>query len=274
MSKASLTDQQRRCFDIIEAAAEAGERCPTSVEIADRLNTSPSYIDSVFVGLAAKGYITIEGTVKGRIVTVRKTGKMTARINAMPHRVHLPVADVGIMPVKAITPGRYLLDDAGRLQPLRYRKFVKVVAIVTVKAKPEIKPAERVDVVEPIKVAPKVIVAQEPRPEPILRPLARKAKPTPVRVPAEELVDEDPDVAEFQRRLAAKRAERAKAVSAAAKIDGARLAQVLRQREVKAVPAPVKQPTKYAQTREACRFCGIPGSRGCEHFLPYEGDAR
>lgn len=322
MSRNQMTDQQRRCFDIIVAAADAGERCPTSVEIAERLSTSPSYIDSVFVALAHKKHITIEGTVKGRIVTVRKTGKTTARINAMPHWSNPATARVDIVPSKLMAPGRYLLDGEGRLQPLRYRKFVKAVAIVTVRAKeppsntiellsplsppeaistvdcaklfrklanlaedinatrehkgkearkaPE-KPVERVEVVEAPKVAPKVIVAPQPRPDPILRPMARKAKPTAVRVPVEELVDEDDDVREFERRLAAKRAERAKRLAPAVKIDAMRLAQALREREVRPKPQPVKKPTRYAQSREACRFCGVPGSRGCEHFLPYEG---
>lgn len=272
--KSNLSDQQRRVFAILTDAAETGARCPTSVEIADRLRTSPSYIDSVFVALHSRRFISVEGTVKGRIVTITETGKRTADIKAMPHWSNPATARVDIMPKRPVEPGRYLLDTEGRLQPMRYAKFVRAVAIVTVKAheekSPE-KPIQRVDAV-PAPPEPKIaVIAPERRPEPILRPMARKAKPTAVRVPDDVLAEDDDEYAEFQRRLAAKRAERAKVVAPRVKVDGIRLAAALRQREAKSVQAPVKRPTKYAQDGGPCRFCGVRGSIGCEHFLPYEG---
>lgn len=275
-SKSMLTDQQRRVYDILIAAAEAGERCPTSMDMADRLRTSPSYIDSVITALHTKRYISVEGTVKGRIVTITETGKTTSRINAMPHRTY---AKVDIIPARDIEPGRYLLDAEGRLQPMRYAKFVRAVAIVTVKAREEKSPEKPAERVEPVAAPPEpkiFIPAPERRPDPILRPMARKAKPTPVRVPVEVLSDgsDDDEYAEFQRRLAAKRAERVEAAArTATRIDGIRLAAALRQRESKPSPSPAKRPTKYAQDNGPCRFCGVRGSIGCEHFLPYERGA-
>ena len=275
--KSNLSDQQRRVFAILVDAAETGARCPTSVEIADRLRTSPSYIDSVFTALHTRRFISVEGTVKGRIVTITETGKRTADIKAMPHWSNPATARVDIMPKRPVEPGRYLLDTEGRLQPMRYAKFVRAVAIVTVKAREQKsleKPVERVDPA-PAPPQPEIaVIAPERRPDPILRPMARKAKPTPVRVPIEELVaDDDDEYAEFQRRLAAKRAERAKVIAPKTKVDGIRLAAALRQREAKPAPAPAKRPTKYAQDGGPCRFCGVRGSIGCEHFLPYERGA-
>lgn len=282
LPKSILSDQQRRVYDILIDTAERGDQCPTSVEMADRLRTSPSYIDSVFVALAHKRYIVLEGTVKGRIVKVAETGKSTARIDAMLHWSRR-AANVEIIPTKPIEPGRYLLDEEGRLQPMRYKGFVRAVAVVTVRAKvievvinpvlkePEM-PVKAADTLEKTVVTkPGILPPVEPRTDPILRPMARKSKPTPVRVPKEELtdLDEDAEYTEFQRRLAAKRAERGAGKAEKPKIDLVRLANALRDRGVVRAPGESKKPTRYAQSPEPCVYCGIPGRRGCDHFLPY-----
>lgn len=35
-------------------------------------------------------------------------------------------------------------------------------------------------------------------------------------------------------------------------------------------PAAVREPTEVAPTRESCARCGIPGWKGCAHWLPFE----
>lgn len=100
------------------------------------------------------------------------------------------------------------------------------------------------------------------------RKLARRA----ARVEFEEQANE-----EFQAALARAKARRESGVEvimpkgAVSSTSGARLAEALRRRrspaaKSKAVPAQLTP----APSREECPRCGIPGWKGCDHFLPCE----
>lgn len=131
-------------------------------------------------------------------------------------------------PRENIAPGRYLLDDDGRLQPLRYRSFVRACAIVTVRPKP--------------------------------------APPTKAEIQFVPPVEGDPLMEEFGVALAKVRARRTSEQQA----EGPRLAAAFQARAAAAKPKPAQRPKRQAQSNEECVHCGIPGFRGCDHFLPYE----
>ncbi len=73
-----------------------------------------------------------------------------------------------------------------------------------------------------------------------------------------------PDIRSLAEKLAAKRAAQA------AKIDPVRLAAAYaREAAAKSTSVPAKQaPLVPAPSREECRHCGIPGWKGCDHYLP------
>lgn len=203
-------------------------------------------------------------------------------------------AIVGIHPQHDIVPGRYRLDWEGRLHPERYG-FIRAVAMVTVRARAtndvrapdaaekiraecaaeasereaRFREAKRLTVAHPTKVSPQ-------RAERALRSLARQEKPAnrPAPKPAPEVSDEDEDFADFKRRVAAKQAARLKAAAMISepKIDGKQIAAV--HREMKLGPPPKKVPTRRALTDSECHSCGTRTTIGCEHFLPFLGDAR
>ena len=129
--------------------------------------------------------------------------------------------------------------------------------------------AKRLTVAHPTKVSPQ-------RAERPLRSLARQEKPAnrPAPQPAPEVSDEDEDFADFKRRVAAKQAARLKAAAMISepKIDGKQIAAV--HREMKLGPPPKKVPTRRALTDSECHACGTRTTIGCEHFLPFLGDAR
>ena len=202
----------------------------------------------------------------------------------------------------AIRPGRYLLDDLGILWPDEVQMEHPVVAAVIVLALGELtrrqraeqptKPtrtddvradcaaeaaerearfreANRLTVAHPHQLTP-------PRPEAPLRSLARREKPR--AVPGiedmiEQLDEDDEFIRQLQAKVAAKQAQRGKRPAPAEpKIDGKRVAAAYRAKSSK--PAPQRRhPTRRALGPGECTYCGIPGFRGCEHFLPFEGDA-
>lgn len=146
---------------------------------------------------------------------------------------------VTIHPQEVLEPGLYLLDDDGRLQPLRYRGFVRAVAAVTVRAKVAAPPAS---------------------PTPLSAP---SAAPEPTR--HDEVMDE------FKAALERVQDRKGGTAKQRPKIDYARLSDAMQTRRVHAAkPVPKPRPTVAAQTRESCPDCGIPGFRGCDHFLPFE----
>jgi len=84
---------------------------------------------------------------------------------------------------------------------------------------------------------------------------------------------EDPEADEFEAVMARLRARReasiARVHAAEPKIDFARLAEAARGRQLGS-PAK-KPPTTRALSADPCPRCGIPGFRGCDHQLPFEG---
>lgn len=279
----TLTPQQSRLYKILADCAEAGERCPIAKVLAERLRTSPTYVDKLFAAVEKKGWITVEGNTKGRIVTILKTGKRTANIVSAPHWRNPASGTVGIAPGKPLTPGRYLLDTEGRLQPMRFTGSVKAVAIVTVKAKPKPKP-------EPKRKPANADTGRLPEtsPEPVARP--PRAEPR-QRVPKyavaeaqarrerriERKAEDDEAFNEFAERLSRVQQRRAEGEvivvtrQQRAKTAGAQLAAAFRARPRPTPPPPPKTPTERAYSTEEFKFCGIPGSKGCEHYLPYDG---
>lgn len=116
-----------------------------------------------------------------------------------------------------------------------------------------------------------------PRTEQLTRPMARRPKPTVVHVPASEIIEPDEDdeaLAEFEAKLKAVQARRSKKppMKSEPKIDGARVAAAHRAK-VAARPAK-KHPIRRALGPGECHRCGIRGAIGCDHFLPYLGDAQ
>jgi hypothetical protein len=82
--------------------------------------------------------------------------------------------------------------------------------------------------------------------------------------------DVDDAVADFLVSLAAVKSGRAGRAPRRGRIDGARLAAAYKARAL-AGPDPAPMPKRRAPSGEACRVCGIPGARGCDHFLPFAG---
>lgn len=206
-----------------------------------------------------------------------------------------------IHPLSAVKPGRYLLDDVGMLWPALIHVPFRMVAAVVVLAPGEptrrqraeqpaqpsrtddvraacaaeaaeredrFREAKRLTVAHPHKVAPR-------EHEPPLRSLARSKKPRPVPG-LKAIVEADDDeeaLIDLKTRVEAKQARRTKLAPMKTEppIDGGRVAAAYRAK-ASTPPRQPKVPTEHALTREACGRCGIPGSRGCEHFLPFEGD--
>jgi len=199
---------------------------------------------------------------------------------------------VSIHPQQPLEPGHYLLDREGRLHPLRYRGFIKPACYVTVKLRQNVatraeqiraecaeearQHEERVREVGRLTTAHPLPIANC-GPDRAMRSLARRKKPTVVAVPPEELpasTDDDAAFEDFVARVARKQAERARRaehVSEPPKVDGVRLAAAIRARGAPNSPAPKKAPTRRALGPGECTHCGIPGFRGCDHFLPYVG---
>ncbi|MAC56918.1 MAG: hypothetical protein CMH85_01270 [Novosphingobium sp.] len=275
----TLTPQQSRLYRILKDCAEAGLRCPIAKDLAVNLRTSPTYVDKLFAAVEKKGWIKVEGNTKGRIVTILKTGKRTANIVAAPHWRDPASGTVGIAPGKPLTPGRYLLDTEGRLQPMRFSGFVKAVAIVTVKAKPQPKSEPAKADTARLPETPPEPVARPPRAEPRQRvPKYAKAEAQARRERRiERKAEDDEAFNEFSERLNRVQQRRAEGEvivvtrQQRAKTAGAQLAAAFRARPRPTPPPPPKTPTERAYSTEECKFCGIPGSKGCAHFLPYDG---
>lgn len=208
-----------------------------------------------------------------------------------------------IHPVRNLEPGRYMLDEVGMLWPALSSVPFRMVAAVVVLAPGELTRRQRAE--QPTKPtrtddvraacaaeaavrearfreAKRLTVAHpsevtQRRPEAPLRSLARREKPR--AVPGVENMIEQPDgddefIRQLQTRVVAKQAQRTKRTPMKAEpaIDGGRIAAAYRAK----ASAPRRQPkvpTRHALSREACVNCGIPGSRGCDHFLPFVEDA-
>lgn len=68
-----------------------------------------------------------------------------------------------------------------------------------------------------------------------------------------------------------KRAVRIPGKNETVAIDPVRLAKAIRARISHEKRPEKRAPEFRAMTRDPCPKCGIPGSRGCDHQLPYDG---
>ena len=74
------------CLTILERAANAGEPCPTNQTLAQLLGYSSTNGPSGLVNLLeVSGFIAVERSNAGRVVTISKSGKRTAGI-VIPRR--------------------------------------------------------------------------------------------------------------------------------------------------------------------------------------------
>ncbi|MGJ0236966.1 hypothetical protein ACQEPB_00395 [Novosphingobium fluoreni] len=214
-------------------------------------------------------------------------------------------AVVGVHPQKALQEGRYRLDSEGRLHPERFG-VIKAVAMVTVRCKPALavssgklphpdrgrlkpgpKPSRKAEAiraectVEAAERASRVHEAKRlttahplpvtSRTREIDRPLARrKVEPSAPAVPNDE--DVMTDFSAALARVQGRRRSKAHVISkpAAPKIDGKAVADAYARKHLAPPPAK-KPPTRRALGTGECIHCGIPGRKGCDHFLPYEG---
>lgn len=184
-------------------------------------------------------------------------------------------ASVSIHPQHDLPAGRYLLDHDGRLHPERFRGLIKPVMIVTVISKVVDKiradcAAEAAEHAGRIREAKRLTTAHPlpvtPRPREIDRPLGRRKPATAPREP------DEPRKADAIKTLKAAharvRARQAVSKIEMPKIDGKAVAAAYSRKKL-VPPAPKQPPTQRALSAEECRFCGIPGRKGCDHFLPY-----
>ncbi|WP_062785290.1 hypothetical protein [Novosphingobium capsulatum] len=78
LSPACLTPAEAICYRMIYDAAEAGEPCPTNIDIEVEIGANSCSMGPKTVArLAAKGLITVERFHRARIVTIVATGKAT-----------------------------------------------------------------------------------------------------------------------------------------------------------------------------------------------------
>jgi|GEM_PF-6293801 len=81
-----ITPREQRMLDILTAAAEAGQVCPTNDALCGELGmNSVGAPPQIMNKLVAQGLITIERFKQSRIVTIVATGKSTAGERGDPH---------------------------------------------------------------------------------------------------------------------------------------------------------------------------------------------
>lgn len=82
-------------------------------------------------------------------------------------------------------------------------------------------------------------------------------------------LDAEDAVQEFADALARVRSRRSSVAPSSRKADYARAAAAMLAR-ASAPKAPKPVPTEPAPSRESCARCGVPGWKGCDHWLPCE----
>lgn len=100
-------------------------------------------------------------------------------------------------------------------------------------------------------------------------PLAVSTRPAPARAPIEPQEPEDRHPRAGVREYFPDTSKAREIRPPAAPIDWGRVANAVASRRVVA-PARKPKPRFPALSKEPCRRCGVPGSRGCDHQLPYE----
>lgn len=117
-------------------------------------------------------------------------------------------------------------------------------------------------------------------PKPVSAPVAVVAKPplpdqpAPARDPSPQLLCTPkplPTSALPHRERSTDDAYRAEMVRAAPAVDWQRVARAARARPIG--PQAKAAPTRAALSPDPCRRCGVRGSIGCDHQLPFEADA-
>ncbi len=90
--KEHAVDRAARVLAIIRSAADAGEKCPTNLEIADRVGyASISGPANAINLLEASGVITVQRGQASRVVTIVATGRSTAgRVRWAHHKFRDP----------------------------------------------------------------------------------------------------------------------------------------------------------------------------------------
>lgn len=108
----------------------------------------------------------------------------------------------------------------------------------------------------------------EPAPRPMRMPPPIKVRRERSTAPRVVVTTEDAEaVEEFTAALAKVQERRSTVAPAAKRVDYARMAANLLAR--RPAPKPVKAaPTEPAPNRESCVWCGVPGWKGCDHWLP------
>jgi hypothetical protein len=97
--------QAQRCLAILERAANAGDTCPTNTALADLLGYASGNGPSGLVNLLeVSGFISVERSNAGRVVTIVKSGKRTAGI-VIPRKPSDWTADQDAIMMDAVADG-------------------------------------------------------------------------------------------------------------------------------------------------------------------------
>ena len=98
----TITPRDQRMLDLLTAAAEAGDACPTNDQLCGEMGMgSIGAPPQVMNRLVARGMITVERFSQSRVVTIVASGKATAGARGEPHFSE---------PAARVTP-RHRLDD-------------------------------------------------------------------------------------------------------------------------------------------------------------------
>ena len=110
-----LAPTERLALSLIEAAANAGEVCPSNAVIAQRIGAGLAKASDVVLRLEKKGWIRVERFMAGRAVTIVTSGRATRWDHARtPHvRRAVTIGAAVRVPVRDRSPAR----SAGPVRP-------------------------------------------------------------------------------------------------------------------------------------------------------------
>jgi len=117
MSPNALTPNELAVYQRLRAAAEAGAPCPGNRELCALIGSiTPTSGPKYLARLTRKGLIRVEGYANGRMVTILRTGRATARpLHTSPHWRQLRAAAV-VPAVRHVLDGRAPAPAFGRLK--------------------------------------------------------------------------------------------------------------------------------------------------------------
>lgn len=114
----AVPERVRRAMAMLNRAAEAGDRCPSNLELADALGgSSPSMGANIVALLETMGLIAVERFGCGRVVTILSTGKAT---QPMSGRAHWSQRGV-VRAARRARPEASATDEAKRERTHNYR---------------------------------------------------------------------------------------------------------------------------------------------------------